>query len=115
MRRSKEVIGGKRVKDVGGDGWGCRGQGGCRSCRSARRSRLVQNVQALRGTHPLLLQDLERRRSVGVEVEGEDERGEATDSAGLCGWDGRWASHSPEPQRRRQEAPGPLPFGPRAS
>lgn len=28
MRRSKEVIGGKRVKDVGGDGWGCRGGSG---------------------------------------------------------------------------------------
>lgn len=51
----------------------------------------------------------------GVAGEGEGERGEATDSAGLCGWDGRWASHSPEPQRRREEAPGPLPFGPRAS
>lgn len=30
MRRSKEVIGGKRVKDVRGDGWGRRREGGLR-------------------------------------------------------------------------------------
>lgn len=64
MRRSKEVIGGKRVKDVRGGGWtsGGSGRGGCRSCRSTRKSRLVQNVQAPCGTHPLLLQDLEKKK-----------------------------------------------------